>query len=57
MPDDQMKTLKLQFARQLYASCLERHGEDDPQTHLVLNYIAALENRGDQSIEANTATT
>ena len=45
MPDDDIADLELQFARQLYARCLELHGEDHEQTRLVLNYVLALEHR------------
>jgi hypothetical protein len=37
--------VRLQFARQLYDMCLERHGEDHEETRLVLKHIANLENR------------
>ena len=36
---------KLQFARQLYDMCLERHGEDHEETRLVLKHISRLESR------------
>jgi hypothetical protein len=45
MPYNQTAALRLQFARQLYDRCLERHGRDHEQTRLVLDYISVLENR------------
>jgi hypothetical protein len=33
----------LKFARQFYASCLERLGEDHVQTRGLLQYISSLE--------------
>jgi hypothetical protein len=36
--------LKLQFARQLYEACRERHGEDHEQTRLFLRYLHSFEN-------------
>ena len=45
MPDHQIAALQLQFARQLYDRCLERHGRDHEQTRLVLDYISVLESR------------
>jgi hypothetical protein len=53
--NDQSAPLKLQFARQLYDRCLERHGEDHEQTRLVLSFIAALEDR--DALVAARATT
>jgi hypothetical protein len=41
--DNQIAALQLQFARQLYDRCLERHGEDHEQTRLVSDYISTLE--------------
>ena len=38
------KDLKLQFARQLYEACRERHGEDHEQTRLFLRYLQSFEN-------------
>jgi hypothetical protein len=38
------KDLKLQFARQLYEACRERHGEDHEQTRLFLRYMQSFEN-------------
>jgi hypothetical protein len=35
--------VELQFARQLYQSCLERHGEDHEQTRLMRQYVASFE--------------
>jgi hypothetical protein len=37
--------VRLQFARQLYDKCLERHGEDHEETRLVLKHISRLESR------------
>ena len=46
--------LRLQFARQLYDMCLERHGEDHEETRLVLKYISGLERRAlSRRAEAN----
>jgi hypothetical protein len=45
MPDNQIATLKLEFARQLYDRSLERHGQDHEHTRLLLDYISALESR------------
>ena len=45
MPDNQIATLKLEFARQLYDRSLERHGQDHEHTRLLLDYISALEHR------------
>lgn len=45
MPDNQIAALKLQFARQLYDKCLERHGKHHEQTRIMSRYISALENR------------
>lgn len=50
VPDNQIAALRLQFARQLYDRCLERHGENHEQTRLVLDYISALENRDSLSL-------
>ena len=36
------KDLKLEFARQLYEACRERHGEDHEQTRLFLNYMQSF---------------
>lgn len=36
---------RLQFARQLYDVCLERHGEDHDETQLILKHISKLESR------------
>lgn len=45
MQDARITAVEVQFARQLYDSCRERYGEDNPQTRLVLNYLAALDHR------------
>lgn len=45
MTANQIESAKLQFARQLYDRCLERHGPDHEQTRLMRNYIAALESQ------------
>jgi hypothetical protein len=37
--------VRLQFARQLYDMCLERHGEDHEETRLVLKHMSKLESR------------
>jgi hypothetical protein len=39
----------LKFARQFYASCLERLGEDHAQTRGLLEYISSLELLGASS--------
>jgi hypothetical protein len=39
-----LEDVKLQFARQLYDDCLERHGEDHQETRLLFEYIANFEN-------------
>jgi hypothetical protein len=36
---------RLQFARQLFDMCLDRHGEDHEETRLVLKHISELERR------------
>ena len=41
-PSTANEDLKLQFARQLYEGCLERHGEDHEQTRLILQYVATF---------------
>ncbi len=40
-----IEKVKLQFARQLYSTSLERHGPDDEQTRILREYIAELEKR------------
>lgn len=44
-----VEDVKLQFARQLYQTCLELHGADHQQTRLLREYIAELENRNRSS--------
>jgi hypothetical protein len=41
--------VRLQFARQIYDKCLERHGENHEQTRLAMEYLSGLENRGSLS--------
>jgi hypothetical protein len=46
---DQMsrvEDIRLQFARQLYARCLEQYGKSHPESRLVAKYIASLEGQG-----------
>jgi hypothetical protein len=46
---DQMsrvEDVRLQFARQLYARCLEQYGKHHPESRLVAKYIASLEGQG-----------
>ena len=45
MPDKQLVALKIQFARQLYTECLQRHGKDHEQARIMLHYISTLEHR------------
>jgi hypothetical protein len=45
------KDLKLQFARQLYEACRERHGEDHDQTRLFLSYLHSFEDATSESPE------
>jgi len=47
-----IEDVKLQFARQLYSTFLERNGADDDQTGILRDYIAALERRQLQREEA-----
>ena len=54
MPDNQIAALELQFARQLYDRCLERHGENNEQTRIVLRYISALENPKSRARDGET---
>ena len=53
MPEEiaAVEDLKLQFARQLYESALERHGEDHEQTRLLHKYIAYLENLNSMQLQ------
>jgi hypothetical protein len=53
MPEEiaAVEDLKLQFARQLYESALERHGEDHEQTRLLCKYIAYLENLNSMQLQ------
>jgi hypothetical protein len=44
-PDKRVADVELQFIRQLYDSCLARHGADHEQTRLVSDHISALERR------------
>jgi hypothetical protein len=39
-----LEDVKLQFARQLYDDCLERHGEDHQETRLLSEYISNFDN-------------
>jgi hypothetical protein len=43
VPDNPTPGLQLQFARQLYDRCRERHGEDHEQTRLIQDYLSALQ--------------
>lgn len=45
MPEQiaEVEDVKLQFARQLYDECLERHGEDHQETRLLWEYIFNFE--------------
>ncbi len=38
-----VEDVKLQFARQLYQDCLERHGAEHEQTRKLRSYVADLE--------------
>jgi len=40
--ESEAEDLRLLFARQLYARCLEQHGKDHPETRLVAKYIATF---------------
>jgi hypothetical protein len=42
----------LQFARQLYECCLERHGNDHEQTRLLLGYYLSVKAENPQEEEA-----
>lgn len=44
-PFNQSESPELQFARQLYDSCLEGRGPDHEQTRLVRDHMVALESR------------
>lgn len=46
MPDGRITAVEVQFARQLYHSCRERYGEENPQTRLVWSYLSSLDHRG-----------
>jgi len=39
-----LEDVKLQFARQLYDDCLERHGEDHQETLLLFDYLSSFDN-------------
>ncbi|HUA85257.1 MAG TPA: hypothetical protein VMB85_15445 [Bryobacteraceae bacterium] len=49
MNDCIVENVKLQFARQLYETSLERHGPDHEQTRSLREYIAELEKRESSS--------
>ena len=38
-----VEDVKLQFARQLYQDCLERHGAEHEQTRKLRSYVTDLE--------------
>jgi hypothetical protein len=40
---EEEEDVTLQFVRQLYDSCVERHGEAHEQTRLLLRYLAGFE--------------
>jgi hypothetical protein len=38
-----VEDVSLQFARQLYEDCLQRHGADHQQTQLLSDYLSSFE--------------